>query len=46
MESESTSDYNQYLAWLAEHPDVRPGDIRYGRTTETSSRGPRRRTDG
>jgi hypothetical protein len=26
--AEADSDYNRYLAWLADHPDVRPGDLR------------------
>jgi hypothetical protein len=33
LDADATTDYNQYLAWLAAHPDVRPGDLRRARAT-------------
>lgn len=41
LDAEAASDYNQYLAWLAEHPDVRPGDLRRASraTTKETSNG-------
>jgi hypothetical protein len=37
---DETSDYNQYLAWLAAHPDARPRDYRRsGAATEENAHG-------
>ena len=37
---DETSDYNQFLAWLAAHPDARPRDYRRsGAATEENSHG-------
>jgi hypothetical protein len=37
---DEASDYNQYLAWLAAHPDVRPGDYRRsGAASEENAHG-------
>jgi len=38
---EGAAAYNKYLAWLAEHPDVRPGDLRRASraTTKETSNG-------
>src|SRR5262249_29144889 len=41
LEADAASDYNRSLAWLAENPDVRPGDLRRAAraTTKESSNG-------
>ena len=37
---DETSDYNQYLAWLAAHPEARPRDYRRsGAATEENAHG-------